>query len=206
MFPRHEESIHLGDWVAALGSGILRTWLYHTTAQSTQTELGPTHAQPPLPLGTGQQREMLPSQLPGTQGHSGDRAHRRHFADDVPGDGQAPREGAGGHEGSRHLQLELARHVPEGLQLLRVFADTLQVLVREVVLGVHQPEHALQQARPELVEHLLQVDIAAHVVALQLHKEVLEQLRVLHVQPAVRPHKHVVQRLLSVLQELFEEL
>lgn len=83
------------------------------------------------------------------------RAHRGHFADDVPGDGKALREGAGCHKRSSHLKLQLARHVPEGLQLLRVLADTLKVLIREVVLRVHQPEHTLQQTCPEVVEHLL---------------------------------------------------
>ena len=99
----------------------------------------------------------------------------------------------GCNEGPRDLGLELPRHVAEGLELVGVLADALQVVVGEGVLRVEQLEHALEQPRPEVVEHLLQVDIAARVVALQLREQVLEDLRVLRVQFAVCPHEHVVQ-------------
>lgn len=114
-------------------------------------------------------------------------------------------KGPGCYEGPRDLGFQLAGHVAERLQLVRVLADALQVLVCELVLGVEQLEHAFEKPRPEVVEHLLQVDVPARVVAFQLREQVLEHLGVLHVQLAVRPHEHVIQRPLRVIQQLQEE-
>lgn len=115
-------------------------------------------------------------------------------------------ECAGCNEGPCNLSLELPGHVSKGFELVCVLADALQIVICDDVLGVEQREHALQQPRPEVVEHLLQVDVASRVVAFQLGKQVLEHLRVLHVRLSVGSHEHLVQRLLRVLQQLQEEL
>lgn len=106
--------------------------------------------------------------------------------------GQSLDEGAGGNEGACHLNLQFPGHVPKGLQLVGVFAHALQVVLAEVVLRVDQLEHPLQEPRPEVIEHLLQVHVAPGVVSLQLCEEVLEHLRILHVQHPVRPDEHVI--------------
>lgn len=87
-----------------------------------------------------------------------------------------------------------------------MLGDALQVVVAEVVLGVEQLEHVLQQPGPEVVQHLLQVDVPARVVALQLGEQVLEHARVLHVQLPVSAREHAVQGLLRVVQQLQEKL
>lgn len=72
------------------------------------------------------------------------------------------------------MGIQVPGNVPEGFQLLHVLADALQIVVVEVVLRVEQLEQVLEQPRPEVVEHLLQVHVAAGVVALQLGEQVLE--------------------------------
>lgn len=49
-----------------------------------------------------------------------------------------------------HLDAQLAGDVSEWLQLLGVFADTLQVVLAELILGVDQGEDALHQSGPEV--------------------------------------------------------
>lgn len=83
-------------------------------------------------------------------------------------------EGPRGDKGLVDLGIQKPGNVSEGFQLLHVLADALQVVVVEVVLRVEQLEQVLQQPRPEVVQHLLQVDVAAGVVALQLGEQVLE--------------------------------
>lgn len=73
--------------------------------------------------------------------------------------------GAHCDESSRRLQLQVPRNFSKGFVLLRVFHHAVQVLVSDVVLGIHQLEEALQQACPELVEGLFQVDVGAPVIA-----------------------------------------
>lgn len=134
---------------------------------------------------------------------------RTYFGDpvgDLPSDHQPLDEGPRGDEGPVDLEVQNPGNVSEGFQLLHVLADALQVVVVEVVLRVEQLEQVLQQARPEVVQHLLQVDIAAGVVALQLGEQVLEQARVLRVELPVRALEHASQWLLRVLQQLQEKL
>lgn len=85
-------------------------------------------------------------------------------------------ERACGDEGAGDLNLQFPRHVSERLQLVRVLAHALQVVLAEVVLRVDQLEHPLQQPCPEVVEHLLQVHVAPRVVPFELREEVLEHL------------------------------
>lgn len=141
-------------------------------------------------------------------GQRSDGAYLGDFVDHFGHDGQAAHEDARGHEGARQLEAQLARHVAERLQLLRVPAHALHVGVAELVLHVDQAEHALQQVGPEVRQHGLQVDggAARHVVLGEGLEEALEQLGVLHVHHAVGAHKHAVQRRLGVLQQLQEEL
>lgn len=87
-------------------------------------------------------------------------------------------------------------------------ADALHVRVVKLVLNVDQPEHALQEIRPELRQHVVQVDGAApvRIVAAQLLEEVLEKLGVLYVHQAVGPDEHVVKGFLGIVQQLSKEL
>lgn len=120
-------------------------------------------------------------------------------------DGESLDESASSDERPCDLSFQLSGHVSEGLELIRVLADALQVVFSDDVLGVEQREHALQQPRPKVVEHFLQVDVAPRVVALELGEEILENLGVLHIRLAVRPLEHLVQGPLGVLQKLQEE-
>lgn len=99
-----------------------------------------------------------------------------------------------------NLSLELPGHVSKGLELVGVLTDTLQIVLSNNVLGVEQREHTLQQPRPKVIKHFLQVNISSRVIALQLGEQVLKDLRVLHVRLAVSPHKHLIQGSLCVLQ------
>lgn len=125
---------------------------------------------------------------------------------DLPPDHEPLDKGPRDDEGPVDLELQPPGHISEGLQLLHVLADALQVVVAEVVLRVEQLEHVLQQPGPEVVQHLLQVDVAARVVALQLGEQVLEHARFLQVELLVSAREHLVQRLLCVVQELQEKL
>lgn len=125
---------------------------------------------------------------------------------DLPPDHQPLDKGPRDDEGPVDLDLQPPGHISEGFQLLHVLADALQVVVAEVVLRVEQLEHVLQQPGPEVVQHLLQVDVAARVVALQLGEQVLEHARFLQVELLVSALEHLVQRLLRVVQELQEKL
>lgn len=49
-----------------------------------------------------------------------------------------------------YLNSEFAGNVAKRLQLLGVFADTLQVVVTELILRVDQREDSLHQSGPEL--------------------------------------------------------
>lgn len=49
-----------------------------------------------------------------------------------------------------HLYAQFAWDVPKGLQLFGVFADTLQVVLAELILRVHQGEDSLHQPGPEV--------------------------------------------------------
>lgn len=49
-----------------------------------------------------------------------------------------------------HLYSQFPGNVAKRLQLLGVFADTLQVVVAELILGVDQREDSLHQPGPEL--------------------------------------------------------
>lgn len=60
-----------------------------------------------------------------------------------------------------HLYAQFARHVPKRLQLFGVFADTLQVVIAELILGINQREEALHQSGPEVWQDLRQTDAAA---------------------------------------------
>lgn len=105
---------------------------------------------------------------------------------------QALDEGASRNESARDLNLQFPRHISEGLQLVGVLAHAFQVVLAEVILGVYQLEHPLQEPSPEVIEHLLQVDVSPCVVSFQLSEEVLKYLRILHVQHAVGPDEHVI--------------
>lgn len=134
--------------------------------------------------------------------------YRRNFIDHLWHEREAAHKGACGDKGPCQLDAELAGHVAEGLQLLRVAADALHVGVAELVLHVDEPEHPLQEVGPEVGQHGVQVDggAAGHVVPSQGLEEVLEQLCVLHVHHPVRSHEHAVQRDLCVFQKLTEKL
>lgn len=110
------------------------------------------------------------------------------------------------NESSSDLNLQFPGNISKRLQLVCVLADTLQVVLTEMVLRVYKLEHALQQPSPEVVQHFLQVHIASCVITFQLCEEVLEHLWVLHVQHAIRPDKHVVQGSLRILQQFSEKL
>lgn len=59
-----------------------------------------------------------------------------------------------------HLYAQFAWDVPKGQQLLGVFADTLQVVVTELVLRVDQGEDSFHQPGPEVWEDLRQTHTA----------------------------------------------
>lgn len=61
---------------------------------------------------------------------------------------------------STYLHSEFARHVPKGLQLFSVFADTLQVVFTELVLRIDQREDPLHQSGPEIWQDLCQTHAA----------------------------------------------
>ncbi|KAK0139167.1 hypothetical protein N1851_024244 [Merluccius polli] len=111
---------------------------------------------------------------------------------------EALNEGPCGDEGLGDPGLQLLGRVPEGPELLAVLVQTLQVVLAEAVLRVQHLKNALQQPRPEVVEHLVHVDVAAGVVALQLPEELLEDLGILLVEQAVgiQPGRSLVEILL----------
>lgn len=65
------------------------------------------------------------------------------------------------HRLDTHLYTQFARHVPKRLQLFGMFADTLQVVITELILGIYQREEALHQSGPEVWQNLWQTDAAA---------------------------------------------
>lgn len=136
------------------------------------------------------------------------RTHRGDFADHVRYELQAKGEGAGSDEGSAQLQSQLARHIAERHQLLRMPTHAFHVRVAELVLRVDQAEHPLEQFGPELGKHVIEVHgrAARRVVEPQVTKEVLEELGVLHVHHSVGEYEHVVQRLLGIVEQLSEKL
>lgn len=133
------------------------------------------------------------------------RFHLGHSVGYLPPDGEPLDKRACSDECPGNLSLEFPGHISKGLELVGVLGDTLQIILGDDILGVQQSEHALQQPRPEVIEHFLQVHVPARVVALQLGEQVLEDLRVLHVGLAVSPHKHLVKGPLRVFQQLQEE-
>lgn len=54
------------------------------------------------------------------------------------------------HRLDTHLYAQFARHVPKRLQLFGMFADTLQVVITELILGIYQREETLHQSGPEV--------------------------------------------------------
>lgn len=133
-------------------------------------------------------------------------AYLRHPVGHLSPDCEALDEGAGGNERPVDLGLEFLGHVSKGFELVHVLVDTFQIVLCDQVLGVEQLEHAFQQPRPKVIKHFLQVDVATLVVALQLRKQVLKNLYILHVGLAICPFKHLVQRPLCVVQKLQEKL
>lgn len=101
-------------------------------------------------------------------------------------------ECACGDERSGNLRLQLLGHVSKRLELVGVLTDTLQIVLSDDILGVQQREHTLQQPRPKVIKHFLQVNVPSCVIAFQLGKQVLKDLRVLHVRLAISPHKHLI--------------
>lgn len=93
-------------------------------------------------------------------------AHLGDPVGDLPAHHQPLDKRPSSDEGPGDLGLQLPGDVSKGLELICVFADALQVVVREVILRVEQLKHALQQPGPEVIQHLLQVDVAPRVVAL----------------------------------------
>lgn len=89
----------------------------------------------------------------------------RNFFDNVIAHAKPLYIGAHCDEGSSCLQLQVPWNFSKGFVLLGVFHHAVQVLVSDVVLGIHQLEQALQQACPELIEGLFQVDVGAPVIA-----------------------------------------
>lgn len=126
----------------------------------------------------------------------GKAAYLRHLSDHITAHQEALCIGARCDEGSCGLHLQVPGHLPEGPVLLSVFDHAVQVLVRDVVLGVQQLEEPLQQPCPELIEGLFQVDVGATVVAAQLAVQVLEHLHILGVQFSVQAWKGIVKGLL----------
>lgn len=132
--------------------------------------------------------------------------HLRNPVSHFPSNHEALDEGAGSDERSSNLRLELLGNVSKGLKLLHVLADAFQIVLGDEILGIQELEHALQQTYPEIVQHLLQIDVAACVVSLQLGEQALEDLGVLQVGLPICAQKHLVQRAFSVLQQLQEEI
>lgn len=136
---------------------------------------------------------------------SGEHVYLRHSLSHLPANREPLDKCACSDECPGNLSLELPGHISKGLELVGVLTDTLQIVLSDDVLGVEQREHTLQQPRPKVIKHFLQVNISSRVIALQLSKQVLKDLRVLHVRLAVRPHKHLIEGPLCVLQQLQEE-
>lgn len=89
----------------------------------------------------------------------------RHFFDHIAAHKKALCIGACCDEGSGCLHLQVPGNFPEGFVLLRMFHHAVQVLICDMVLGIHQLEEPLQQACPELIEGLFQVNVGAPVIA-----------------------------------------
>lgn len=60
------------------------------------------------------------------------------------------------HQMNANLYAQFARHISKWLQLFSVFADALQVVLAELVLGVDQREDPLHQSGPEVWQNLRQ--------------------------------------------------
>lgn len=148
----------------------------------------------------------IPSTTPSDRAVSTTLAHLRNPVSHFPSNHEALDEGAGGDECSGNLRLQLLGNVSKGLKLLHVFPDALQIVLGDEILGIQELEHALQQTHPEIVQHLLQIDVAACVESLQLGEQALEDLCVLQVGLSIRAQKHLVQRAFCALQQLQEEL
>ena len=140
---------------------------------------------------------------PGPQ-PGGNRPYLGDLAHHLPGHRQALDEGAGGDEGAAGLELQVAGHVAEGPQRLRLLGHALQVLVADGVLRVGRLERALQQPRPQVVERLLQIDGGPALIPLQLPVQVLEDVRVLGVERPVdgQEGRHRALRSVQQLQEI----
>lgn len=64
-------------------------------------------------------------------------------------------EGADCNESPCCLQLQVPWNLPKWFVLLRVLDHAVHILIRKVVLRVHQLEESLEQASPKLIEGLL---------------------------------------------------
>lgn len=80
------------------------------------------------------------------------------------------------------MQRQLLRNVSERLQIVHPLGDADQVVIIELVVGVDELEHPLQQLAEEAVHHLGQILVFALVVASQIVEELSEDLRVLLVE------------------------
>lgn len=105
-----------------------------------------------------------------------------------------------------HLHVQLARAVAKGLQPLRMAPHTLQIPHWEAVLGVEEGNHSLQQLGPEVAQGLIQARLSPLQVASELHKEALEEARMLSVKVPVGAGEHVLHRALGSAQQLPEEI
>ena len=90
------------------------------------------------------------------------------------------------------------------MQRLGLLAQAVQVVVRQQQLRVQLPEEALEQARPELGQRLLQVQVGAAVVEAQLGVQVAEGLGVLRVQLSEGAREGLLQRPFRVVQQALE--
>lgn len=104
-----------------------------------------------------------------------------------------------------HLRRQLARDVPERLQLVHVVRDALQVAGVERVVRVQKSEHLLHESGKETVEGVREVQGLALVVELQVLEQLGEDVRVLLVEDAVRLQEHLVQIAARLVDQLGAE-
>lgn len=79
------------------------------------------------------------------------------------------------------------------------------LLVIERVLCIQHGKHLLEQYVKEVIHRFGQVHLAMGIVALQLSKQISEDVRILLVDRAVRALEHGVEPVLGLNQQLFEE-